>query len=95
MGRQHIDVVVVIAYDAKGNIVREDIVPRQNFAVSGSLLLNSSDFRQLNGIRMISVRIFDDKGVKLDAQMRYYSLDGIPVEAFHRRPDGTIIEDRF
>lgn len=95
MGRSHRNVVVVIAYDAVGNLVREDIVPRPSFAFSGSLLLNSACFRQSNGIRMISVRIFDDEGIRLDAQMEYYGLDGMPVEGFHRRTEGTIINGQY
>lgn len=63
MGRPHKDVVVAVAFDAAGQKVSEDIVPRDNFVVSGSLLLNSATVRQTRGIRMISVRIFDDQGV--------------------------------
>ena len=92
MGRPHKDVVVVVAHDAGGHVVTEDIVPRQSFAVSGSLLLNSPTVRQRDGIRLISVRVFDEQGVRLDSQMRYFGADGAPVEALHRRPDGTIID---
>ena len=93
MGRPQRDVVVIIAYDAAGHTVAEDIVPRRNFVVSGSLLLNSATIRQRDDIRMISVRVFDEHGVQLDREMRYFASDGVPVEAIHRRPDGTIVGD--
>ena len=93
MGRPHKDVVVVVAHDACGQVVEEDIVPRKNFAVGGSLLLNSAPVRKKNGIRIISVRTFDEQGTRLDSQMLYFGPDGAPVEAFYRRPDGTIIDD--
>ena len=92
MSRPHKDVVVVVAMDADGHSVREDIVPRHSFAASGSLLLNSATVRERDRIRIISVRVFDEQGVRLDSQMRYFGPDGAPVEALHRRPDGTIID---
>jgi hypothetical protein len=42
---------------------------------------------------MVSVRVFDEAGVRLDNQMKYYDLDGNPVDALYRRPDGTIIDN--
>src|SRR5258708_4242698 len=87
MGRSHKDVVVIVAHDADGRSVGEDIVPRQNFGVSGSLLLNSAIIRQRDRIRTISVRIFDEHGVRLESEMRYFASDGSPVAALHRRPD--------
>ena len=93
MGRPHKDVVVVVAHDADGHAVVEDIVPRHSFAVSGSLLLSSATVRQRGGIRMISVRAFDERGVRLDNQLRYFGSDGAAVESLHRRPDGTIIDN--
>ena len=92
MGRPHKDVVVVVAFDAGGHKVREDIVPRQSFNVSGSILLNSAPLRQKQKIRMASVRVFDVNGYRLDNQMRYFGPNGEPVQALHRRPDGTIID---
>ena len=42
---------------------------------------------------MISVRAFDERGVRLDNQLRYFGSDGAAVESLHRRPDGTIIDN--
>ncbi|NBV21667.1 MAG: hypothetical protein EBS05_07065 [Proteobacteria bacterium] len=92
MGRPHKDVVVIVAHDAGGHIITEDIVPRQNFVVSGSLLLNSDAVRRKDRIRTISVRVFNEQGVRLDSQLRYFAPDGAAVEAVHRRADGTIID---
>ena len=92
MGRPHKDVVVVVAYNADGRKITEDIVPRRSFNVSGSILLNSPPLRQKQGIRMASVRVFDEIGNRLDNQIRYFGPDGEPVQALHRRPDGTIID---
>jgi len=82
----------VIALDERGQEVSEDIVPNSNFVVSGSLLLNSAPIRKKEGIRMISVRVFDSDGKRLRSELRYFSREGVQVEALHRRPDGTIIE---
>jgi hypothetical protein len=95
MGRPHRNVVAVVAHDEAGHKIGEDIVPRPSFAVSGSLLLNSAAVRARDGIRMISVRVFDELGVRVDSKMRYFGPDGAPVEGLHRRPDGTIIDTPF
>ncbi len=92
MGRAHKDVTVVIGLDEGGEKVREDIVPNSSFAVSGSLLLNSATIRRRDGIRMISVRVFDPKGQRLKSELKYYSREGAQIDCFHRRPDGSIIE---
>lgn len=92
MGRPHKDVVVVIALNERGEKVREEIVPNGSFALSGCLLLNSAATRKKESIRMISVRVFDSEGQRLNSELKYFSREGAQVEAFHRRPDGTIIE---
>ncbi len=92
MGRPHKAVTVVIAMDAHGKTLSEDIVPNSNFIVSGSLMLNVADARRTKGVRMISVRSFNDSGQKTTQELRYYGQDGRQVEPFHRRPDGSIIE---
>jgi hypothetical protein len=95
MGRMHKDVVVVIGMDADGTKLVGDIVPRTSFNNSGSILLNSQPMRRRDGIRMISVRTFDANGARVETYMRYYGSDGEAREAFHRRPDGTIIDTEF
>jgi hypothetical protein len=92
MGRPHKDVTVVIALNDRGEKIREDIVPNSSFERSGSLLLNSAPTRIQEGIRMISVRVFDVEGQRLKSELKYFSRVGLQVEALHRRPDGSIIE---
>ena len=93
MGRPHKDVVVVVAWDAAGHKVAEDIVPRRSFDIAGSILVNSAAVRHRHGIRMISVRCFDEHGMRTSAELKNFGPDGEPVRALYRRPDGTIIED--
>ena len=76
MGRPHKDVLVVVAVNADGQVVREDMVPRHSFENSGSLLLKSAALRKANKIRMISAREFDAYGVKLNGEMYYFDHDG-------------------
>jgi hypothetical protein len=95
VGRHHKDVVVVAAFNADGQTVREDIVPRHSFEIVGSLLLNSAALRKANEIRMISVREFDEHGVKLNSEMKYFDYDGEPIKGMLRRVDGTIIDDPY
>jgi len=92
MGRPHKDVTVVIALSESGEKVREDIVLNSSFTLSGSLSLNSATTRKREGIRMISVRVFNAEGQRVKSELKYFSLEGAQVEAFHRRPNGSIIE---
>lgn len=92
MGRPHKDATVVIALDEHGHQVREDIVPNAQFAQGGSSLLNSSTMRVKDGIRMVSVRVFDPDGKRLSFELKHFNREGAPVGAFRRNPDGSIIE---
>jgi hypothetical protein len=93
MGRAFRDVAVIKAYDAQGAFVCEDIVPSENFATSGSLLLNVAAVRAERGIRFISFREFNRSGVRTESQSFSYDANGQEVRASYRRPDGTIIEN--
>ena len=93
MGRSFESVAVVKAYDAQGEFVCEDIVPVDNFASSGSLLLNAAEARAARGIRFISFRLFDEAGNRTQARTMNYDVSGKEIPANYRRPDGTIIED--
>lgn len=93
MGRDFRYAAVVKAYDAGGAFLMEDIVPLESFRISGSYLLNSTEFRSARGIRFISFRVFDEDGNRAEQQSFCYNLQGEEVSGLHRRPDGTIIED--
>lgn len=93
MGRHFENAAVVKAYDAAGKLIDEDIVPTESYAKSGSLLLNSSEFRAAHGIRFISFRLFDESGNRVERRTMWFDLQGNEVPGLHRSSDGTIIEN--
>jgi hypothetical protein len=93
MGREFQNVAVIKGYSADGSFVIEDVLPLTAFNANGSHLLISTQVRQENGIRFVSVRLFDESGVRIETKSLYYNLKGEPVEKLIRRPDGSIIED--
>lgn len=95
MGRPFKSAAVVIAYDASGNQVDEDIVPAETYSEIGSRLLNSAETRVALGIRFISFRLFDEAGVRVEIQSLSYDLQGNQVAGLYRMPDGSIIENPY
>lgn len=93
MGRDFRNVAVVKGYLADGCFVTEDVLPLASFHSNDSRLLSSAQVRQQNGIRFISLRLFDESGAKTEAKSLNYNLKGEPIEGLIRRPDGSIIED--
>jgi hypothetical protein len=92
MGRPHREVAVICGFNSESERVVEDIVPLPSYRHAGSLLLNSEHVRQLQGIRFISVRIFDENGDRIEKFRKSYARDGREIPGLHRMPDGTIIE---
>jgi hypothetical protein len=92
MGRPHREVAVVCGFNSKSEQVAEDIVPLPSYRHYGSLLLNSEHVRQRQGIRFISVRIFDENSDRIEEFRKSYAANGREIPRLHRMPDGTIIE---
>jgi len=92
MGRPHKNVAVIIAFDESGQKIDEKIVPRANYEMSGSLFLNSAPVRQAMGIRCVTIRIFDEQGMRVENHSQWFGRDGHPGDVPHRMPDGTVIE---
>jgi len=94
MGRPHKDVTVLTAFDQSGRMVCEDIVANTNFAQSGSLLLNSAPVRKRDGIRMVSVRVFDPNGVRLSSYLKYFSREGASRSRRVERLGTNLVQER-
>ncbi|HLJ11544.1 MAG TPA: hypothetical protein VKU82_10155 [Planctomycetaceae bacterium] len=92
MGRSHREVAVICGFDATSEQVAEDIVPLGSYRNAGSILLNSEQVRQHQGIRFVSVRVFDENGSRTEDFRKFYASDGREISGFDRMPDGTIIE---
>jgi hypothetical protein len=92
MGRKFIDVAVVKAYDADGIFICEDISPALNPSEFGCKLLDSAEFRSTHGIRCISYRLFDPRGIPVKKEWITYNLQGHEAPVY-QRTDGTIIEN--
>jgi hypothetical protein len=93
MARPHVEVAVVCAFDANSEQVAEDVVPLSSYRNAGSLLINSEHVRQHQGIRFISVRVYDEDGRRIEDFRKSYGQDGRENSGIHRMPDGAIIEE--
>jgi hypothetical protein len=92
MGRAHREVAVVCGFNSNAEQVAEDVVPLASYRHTGSLLLNSEQVRQHQGIRFIAVRVFDENGDCIENFRKSYARDGREIPGLHRMPDDTIIE---
>jgi hypothetical protein len=84
--------VILIAENGDGVVVERLDVPLDNYYGGGLPVVDSDDYRRLNGIRLLRGHIYGYKGNLMEEFVVKYDSDGRYIHSRAVHEDGTIVE---